>query len=53
MSEVHQSVPLGVIIADTQSIYRVGIRKIVALEPDLKVLGQTDSLGNKIAGGAE
>lgn len=53
MSEVRQPAPLGVIIADTQSIYRVGIRKIVALEPDLKVLGQTDSLGNTMAAAAQ
>lgn len=53
MSEVRQPAPLGVIIADTQSIYRVGIRKIVALEHDLKVLAQTDSLGNTMAAAAE
>jgi DNA-binding NarL/FixJ family response regulator len=53
MSEVRQPAPLGVIIADTQSIYRVGIRKIVALEHDLRVLAQTDSLGNTMAAAAE
>lgn len=53
MAEVPQTAPLGVIIADTQSIYRVGIRKIVALEHDLKVLAQTDSLGNTMAAAAE
>jgi DNA-binding NarL/FixJ family response regulator len=47
MPPVGQSV--GVIIADTQSLYRVGIRKIVALEPDIKVLAQADSLGNTLA----
>lgn len=47
MPQVGQSV--GVIIADTQSLYRVGIRKIVALEPDIKVLAQADSLGNTLA----
>lgn len=53
MAEVRQPAPLGVIIADTHSIYRVGIRKIVALEPDLKVLAQTDSLGNTMAAAAQ
>jgi DNA-binding NarL/FixJ family response regulator len=53
MAEERQPGPLGVIIADTHSIYRVGIRKIVALEPDMKVLAQTDSLGNTMAAAAQ
>ena len=33
-----------IILADSQAIYRVGIRKIVALEDDLRVVAQADSL---------
>jgi DNA-binding NarL/FixJ family response regulator len=53
MADERQPAPLGVIIADTHSIYRVGIRKIVALEPDLRVVAQTDSLGNTMAAAAQ
>lgn len=53
MAEVRQPAALGVVIADTQSLYRVGIRKIIALEPDIKLLAQTDSLGNTLAAAAE
>src|SRR3954463_4027500 len=41
--------PIRVIIADTQSIYRVGIRKIFALEDDIRVVAQAESLGQTIA----
>ncbi|MBI2682776.1 MAG: response regulator transcription factor [Acidobacteriales bacterium] len=41
--------PLKVIIADTQSIYRVGIRKIFALEDDMRVVAQAESLGQTLA----
>jgi DNA-binding NarL/FixJ family response regulator len=41
--------PLRVIIADTQSIYRVGIRKIFALEDDMRVVAQAESLGQTLA----
>jgi DNA-binding NarL/FixJ family response regulator len=35
-----------VIIADSQAIYRVGIRKVFALEDDIRVVAQADSLEN-------
>ncbi|MGA2351165.1 MAG: response regulator transcription factor [Terracidiphilus sp.] len=35
-----------VILADSQAIYRVGIRKVFALEDDLRVVAQADSLEN-------
>jgi DNA-binding NarL/FixJ family response regulator len=38
-----------VILADSQAIYRVGIRKIFALEDDLRVVAQADSLENLCA----
>src|SRR3954447_12508397 len=41
--------PIRVIIADTQSIYRVGIRKIFALEDDVRVVAQAETLGQTIA----
>jgi DNA-binding NarL/FixJ family response regulator len=36
---------LKVILADSQAIYRVGIRKIFALEDDIRVLAQAETLG--------
>jgi DNA-binding NarL/FixJ family response regulator len=41
--------PIRVIIADTQSIYRVGIRKIFALEDDIRVVAQAESLGQVLS----
>jgi len=35
-----------IILADSQAIYRVGIRKVFALEDDLRVVAQVDSLEN-------
>ncbi len=35
---------IRVILADTQAIFRVGLRKIFALEDDLRVVGQAESL---------
>ena len=32
-----------IILADSQAIYRVGIRKVFALEDDLRVVAQADS----------
>jgi DNA-binding NarL/FixJ family response regulator len=40
---------IRVILADSQAIYRVGIRKIFALEDDLRVVAQADSLENLCA----
>jgi len=37
---------IRIILADSQAIYRVGIRKIFALEDDLRVVAQADSLAN-------
>jgi DNA-binding NarL/FixJ family response regulator len=45
---VHQSSSAGplirVILADTQAIFRAGLRKIFALEDDLRVVGQAETL---------
>ena len=35
---------IRIILADSQAIFRVGIRKIFALEDDLRVVAQADSL---------
>jgi two-component system, NarL family, nitrate/nitrite response regulator NarL len=49
-SEVHDSAPkpgaIRVILADSQAIYRVGIRKVFALEDDVRVVAQADSIEN-------
>ncbi len=37
---------IRIILADSQAIYRVGIRKIFALEDDFRVVAQADSLEN-------
>src|ERR1039457_555062 len=37
---------IRIILADSQAIYRVGIRKIFALEDDIRVVAQADSLDN-------
>jgi two-component system nitrate/nitrite response regulator NarL len=37
---------IRVILADSQAIYRVGMRKIFALEDDIRVVAQVDSLAN-------
>src|SRR6202021_3958488 len=37
---------IRIIIADSQALYRVGIRKVFALEDDLRVVAQADSIEN-------
>jgi len=37
---------IRVILADSQAIYRVGIRKIFALEDDIRVVAQVENLNN-------
>ena len=41
--------PIRVILADSQAIYRVGIRKIFALEDDIRVVAQSETLGQTLA----
>ena len=33
-----------VIVADTQAIFRAGLRKVFALEDDIRVVGQAETL---------
>ena len=37
---------IRVVLADSQAIYRIGIRKILGLEDDIRVVAQADSLEN-------
>jgi DNA-binding NarL/FixJ family response regulator len=48
-ADVHPAAPVRVIIADTQAIFRVGMRKIFALEDDLRVVAQAETLGQTLA----
>ncbi len=41
--------PIRVILADSQAIFRVGLRKIFALEPDLRVVAEAETLGQTLA----
>ena len=40
---------IRVILADTQAIYRVGTKKIFALEDDIRVVAQAENLGQVLA----
>src|SRR5437588_3822924 len=40
---------IRVILADTQAIYRVGTKKIFALEDDIRVVAQAETLGQLLA----
>ena len=40
---------IRVIVADTQAIFRAGLRKIFALEDDIRVVGQAENLAQTIA----
>ena len=40
---------IRVIVADSQAIFRAGLRKIFALEDDIRVVGQSETLAQTIA----
>jgi hypothetical protein len=40
---------IRIIVADTQAIFRAGLRKIFALEDDMRVVGQAESLEQTVA----
>ena len=42
--DVGQGQFVRVIVADTQAIFRAGLRKIFALEDDIRVVGQSETL---------
>jgi DNA-binding NarL/FixJ family response regulator len=45
--------PIRVIIADSQAIFRVGIRKVLAVEDDLRVVAQAESLAQALSAAAK
>lgn len=47
--EPESSTSIRLIIADTEPIFRVGIRKVFALEDDIRVVGQAETLGQTIS----
>ena len=40
---------IRLIVADTQAIFRAGLRKIFALEDDIRVVGQAESLAQTLS----
>src|ERR1700754_4942879 len=44
--EIESSSGIRVILADSQAIYRVGMRKVFALEDDIRVVAQVETLSN-------
>ncbi len=44
-----ESAAIRVILADSQAIYRVGMRKVFALEDDIRVVAQAETLDNLFA----
>jgi DNA-binding NarL/FixJ family response regulator len=40
---------IRVIVADTQAIFRAGLRKVFAIEDDIRVVGQAETLAQTIA----
>src|SRR3977135_427101 len=40
---------IRVILADTQAIFRAGLRKIFALEDDIRVVGQAETLSQALS----
>src|ERR1700723_4257094 len=47
--EVVGSAGIRVILADSQAIYRVGMKKVFALEDDIRVVAQVETLTNLYA----
>src|SRR5207302_4338238 len=41
--------PIRVILADTQPIFRAGLRKIFALEDDIRVVGQAETVAQTLS----
>src|SRR5215475_8858544 len=47
--DIGQGQFVRVIVADTQAIFRAGLRKIFALEDDIRVVGQSETLAQTLA----
>ena len=52
-SSVPAAAPVNVVLADSQSIYRVGIRKIFGLEDDIRVVAQAENFGQAMLAAAK
>jgi len=48
-SQAEEKQFVRLIVADTQAIFRVGIRKVLALEEDVRVVAQAENLGQTLA----
>jgi two-component system, NarL family, nitrate/nitrite response regulator NarL len=48
-SDLQKQASIRLIIADSEPIYRVGIRKIFAVEDDIRVVGQAETLGQTMS----
>src|SRR5471032_3474475 len=46
MKDADATSAIRVILADSQAIYRVGIKKVFALEDDIRVVAQAETLAN-------
>ena len=46
MPEANENTAIRIILADSQAIYRVGMRKVFALEDDIRVVAQAETLQN-------
>ena len=47
-NEAGRTAPIRVILADTQSLYRVGIRKIFGSEDGIQLVAQPETLGHML-----
>ena len=47
--EANENAAIRIILADSQAIYRVGMRKVFALEDDIRVVAQAETLQNLYA----
>src|SRR5574340_96709 len=47
--EAGDRAPIRVIVADSQAIFRVGVRKVMAVEDDLRLVGQAENLGQTLS----
>ncbi|MBV8476472.1 MAG: response regulator transcription factor [Acidobacteria bacterium] len=43
------SIPIRVILADSQAIFRAGLRKVFALEDDIRVIGQAETYSQALS----
>ena len=49
MTQTGAAGPIKVVLADSQAIFRVGVRKVLAVEDDIRVVAQTENLGQTLS----